>query len=147
MWKNVWLILIIAALPASNLLAQERGKLEVVEDPLITILQQFRAGKLSARSTEGSEEVHVRTPGTRTVARGFRVQIYMGSSRSDAYAAQARFQRAFSDIETYVTYEQPNFRVKVGDFRSRSEAEQLMRGLRQQFNNVFVHTEDIFIYY
>ena len=146
MWKNVWLILLIAALPASNLLAQERGKLEVVEDPLIAILQQFRAGKLSA-SPAASEEVTVRVPGTRTVARGFRVQIYMGSRRSDAYAAQARFQRTFSDIETYVTYEQPNFRVKVGDFRSRSEAEQLMRGLRQQFNNVFVHTEDIFIYH
>lgn len=136
---------VLVAFQLSPLLAQERGKLQVVEDPRISVLQKFRAQALSSEGgrTSGTE----RDPATRTVTRGFRVQIYMGSSRSEAYAEQARFQRLFSDIDTYVTYEAPNYRVKVGDFRSRSEAEQLMRGLRQQFSNVFVHTEDIFVYH
>lgn len=143
--KIALLTLILAAFQLSSVLAQEKGRLEVVEDPRISALQKFRA---QALTVGGSSSSHAeRTPGNRSVARGFRVQIYMGSSRSDAYAEQARFQRLFSNIDTYVTYEAPNYRVKVGDFRSRSEAEQLMRGLREQFSNVFVHTEEIFIYH
>lgn len=139
------LLLMFLVAPAATLLAQERGKLEVSEPPMIHILQQFRAGKLTVNpETTTSKE---RNPANRSVVRGFRVQIYMGPSRSDAYEAQARFQRLFDDIDTYISYEEPNYRVKVGDFRSRSSAEQLMHSLRQQFTNVFVHTEDIFVYH
>lgn len=134
----------LASFPATALLAQERGKLEVVEHPLIAVLQQFRAGKLEVSRNTSSGD---RNPAHRSVIRGFRVQIFMGANRTEAYAAQARFQRLFEDFDTYVTYEEPNYRVKVGDFRSRAEAEQLMRSLRQQFTNVFVHTEDIFVYH
>lgn len=144
--KLAFLSLVLAAFQLSPLVAQERGRLEVVEDPMISALQKYRAQVFSS-GRGNSAAISERNPATRTVARGFRVQIYMGSSRSDAYAEQARFQRLFSGIDTYVTYEAPNYRVKVGDFRSRSEAEQLMRGLRQQFSNVFVHTEDIFVYH
>lgn len=138
------LLLMFLVAPAATLLAQERGKLEVVEPPMISVLQQFRAGKLVVSPETKPIE---KNPANRSVVRGFRVQIYMGPSRSDAYAAQARFQRLFDDIDTYISYEEPNYRVKVGDFRSRSSAEQLMHSLRQQFTNVFVHTEDIFIYH
>ncbi len=129
---------------------QEKGNVEIVKDPLIAVLQQFRAGKGVRNSggapTTGNEPID-RSNMTRTTTRGFRVQIYLGSSRSEAYAEQARFRRMFRNIDTYVTYEEPNYRVKVGDFRSRSEAEQLMQGLRDQFSNVFIFTEDIFVYH
>ena len=147
MIRYVLLFGMLAALPTSGLFAQERGRLEVVEDPMISALQRLRAQHLIAGTGTNPSAVRERNPASRTVARGFRVQIYMGASRSEAYAEQARFQRLFSNIDTYVSYEAPNYRVKVGDFRSRSEADQLMRGLSQQFNNVFVHTEDIFVYH
>src|SRR5690606_5788178 len=84
--------------------------------------------------------------GTRTTAMGFRVQIYSGSDRTEAYGEQARFKRLYKGIDTYLSYEEPNYRVKVGDFRSKSEAQALMQGLRKQFNNVFVFTEEIYVY-
>lgn len=125
-----------------------RGSVEIVQDPLITVLQKFRAGKLGAStSTTRPTEPVDRSTMTRTTARGFRVQIFLGPSRSDAYAAQARFRQLFNTIDTYIVYDEPNYRVKVGDFRSRSEAEKLMQSLRQQFNNVFIFTEDIFVYH
>src|SRR5690606_41728470 len=70
-----------------------------------------------------------------------------GASRNEAYAEQARFQQLYRDIDTYISYEEPNYRVKVGDFRGRSEATRLMQSLRGQFNNVFIFTEDIFVYH
>jgi len=52
----------------------------------------------------------------------------------------------YKDIDTYITYDEPNYRVKVGDFRSRSEANAFMRELRQYFSNVFVFSENVFVY-
>src|SRR5690606_11447587 len=83
---------------------------------------------------------------TRTKTMGFRVQIYSGANRSEAYAEQARFKTLYKDIDTYISYEEPNYRVKVGDFRSRGDAQNLMQSLRKQFNNVFIFTEEIYIY-
>lgn len=119
------------------------GKVEVIEDPLISILQQKRIELMIAPPNE----VITRKPGTKGTALGFRVQIYTGTSRSEAYAVQARFQRMYSDISTYVSYTQPNYRVKVGDFRSRSEAQAIMRELRKDFGAVFLFTEQINVIY
>lgn len=126
-------------------LAQERGEVEVVADPLISLMQRNRKGtNITATSTP--KRVVDKKTATRTTTMGFRVQIYSGSDRSAAYAEQARFKKLYRDIDTYLSYEEPNYRVKVGDFRSRSEAQALMQGLRRQFNNVFVFTEEIYIY-
>lgn len=128
--------------------AQQKGEVIVIKDTLITLMQQARMGtNISTGNTASSNTTTTdRNSATRSIARGFRVQIYSGSSRNDAYAEQARFQRMFRNIDTYVSYDEPNYRVKVGDFRSRSEAQELMQSLRNQFNNVFLFQEDIFVY-
>ncbi|MEC3880636.1 SPOR domain-containing protein [Parapedobacter sp. 10938] len=125
--------------------AQQRGKVEVVADPLISLMQRSRKGTNITATSPTRPPVDKETA-TRTTATGFRVQIYSGSNRSEAYAEQARFKQLYKGIDTYLSYEEPNYRVKVGDFRSRSEAQDLMQGLRKQFNNVFVFTEEIYVY-
>ncbi|MBK1438414.1 SPOR domain-containing protein [Parapedobacter sp. ISTM3] len=125
--------------------AQQNGDVEIVADPLISLMQRSRKGTNITAATANRPPVDKKNA-TRTTAMGFRVQIYSGSNRTEAYAEQARFRRLYKDIDTYVTYEEPNYRVKVGDFRSRAEAQELMQGLRKQFNNVFIFTEEIYIY-
>ncbi len=53
---------------------------------------------------------------------GSRYQIFQGSSRGTAYAINANFISLFPDMPTYVLYEPPNFKVRVGDFRFKFEA-------------------------
>src|SRR5690606_39390579 len=101
---------------------------------------------INARIFSFVSKVVEKKSGKRVKVRGFRVQVFSGRNRSDAYAVQARFQRSYKDIGAYVTYEEPNYRVKVGDFRSRSEATNFMRELRSQYTNVFVFTEDVWAY-
>ncbi|SEL79213.1 SPOR domain-containing protein [Parapedobacter koreensis] len=125
--------------------AQQRGEVEIVADPLISLMQRSRKGTNITAATTNAPPVD-RKNATRTTAMGFRVQVYSGSNRTEAYAEQARFKSLYKDIDTYVSYEEPNYRVKVGDFRSRAEAQELMQGLRRQFNNVFIFTEEIYIY-
>jgi hypothetical protein len=57
--------------------------------------------------------------------KGYRVQIYCGNDRVKANEIKIDFIRHYPSIHTYLTYIQPQFRVKVGDFRTRAEAEKL----------------------
>lgn len=127
----------------------QSGIVEVEMDSLINLLQEFRAengiNPSTARMVSLGSKVDKRN-GKRVKVRGFRVQIFSGSSRNAAYAAQASFERSYKGIGAYVTYAEPNYRVKVGDFRSRAEATNFMRELRSQYNNVFIFTEDVWAY-
>lgn len=147
--KRSYWVLGILFLTCLSARAQEKGQVVVIKDPRIEALQERRFGTKITAGTGGSTAAQPvdKTTATRTTQRGFRVQIYSGSSRNEAYAEQARFQRLYKDIDTYVSYEEPNYRVKVGDFRGRSEANRLMQSLRGQFNSVFIFTEDIFVYH
>lgn len=145
--KYTIFLFLLSLLGVMPVMAQTQNKVEVVQDPLIAVLQQFRAGKGGSNASAGNTEPVDRSNLTRSTARGFRVQIYMGPSRSSAYAEQARFLRMFRNIDTYISYDEPNYRVKVGDFTSRHEAEQLLQGLRDQFTNVFLFNEEIFVYH
>jgi len=136
---------LLVCLACAGAYAQQKGRVEVVADPLINLMQRSRKGT-NITATSETEPVVDKKNATRTKAMGFRVQIYSGSSRSQAYAEQARFRKLYKGIDTYVTYEEPNYRVKVGDFRARSEAQRLMEGLRRQFSNVFIFTEEIYVY-
>ena len=141
----VLLIVLFSGFSTTTAFAQQRGSVEVVADPLIALMQRSRKGT-NITSISASRPPVDKENATRTTTMGFRVQIYSGSNRSDAYAEQARFKSLYKGIDTYLSYEEPNYRVKVGDFRSRSEAQDLMQGLRKQFNNVFVFTEEIYVY-
>ena len=57
--------------------------------------------------------------------KGYRVHIYCGNDRLKANEIKIDFIRRYPTTHTYLTYIQPQFRVKVGDFKTRAEAEKL----------------------
>lgn len=65
---------------------------------------------------------------------GYRVQIYNGNDRVKANQIKVDFIRRFPGIRTYLTYVLPQFRVKVGDFRSRAEAYELYKKVSELYN-------------
>jgi len=66
--------------------------------------------------------------------RGFRVQIYNGNDRVKANQAKLDFMKHFPGVRSYLIYNNPQFRVRVGDFRTRGEATQLFNKASQKFN-------------
>jgi len=109
--------------------AQTRGKVEVVKDP--------RIDTLIAKRAELNKSIGVGQ------LMGFRVQLYSGSVRRDAYNLQARFQQDFPDIRAYVNYTDPNFKVRAGDFRTRMEAEKFQEQLKRTYEGTFIVTDKI----
>jgi hypothetical protein len=65
---------------------------------------------------------------------GYRVQIYNGNDRVKANQIKVDFIRRFPGIRTYLTYVLPQFRVKVGDFRTRAEAFELYKKVSDMYN-------------
>lgn len=56
---------------------------------------------------------------------GYRVQIasFSGTnSKTSAFTLRDRFMTDYPDVQAYVAFDEPNFKVKVGDFRTRLEA-------------------------
>jgi hypothetical protein len=106
--------------------AQDPGKVEVVKDSQIDSLisRRIALSKVVARSGGSSA--------------GFQIQIYLGSDRRDAYEAQSRFKSLYPDINTYVSYTEPNYKVQAGDFSSRMDAQRLMNELKQNFSTLLI---------
>lgn len=77
--------------------------------------------------------------------RGFRVQIYNGNDRNAANRIKMDFMRRFPNIRTYMTYVQPQFRVKVGDFSSRAAAQKLYEEVSTLYNPCMIVPDIIVI--
>jgi hypothetical protein len=61
---------------------------------------------------------------------GFRIQIYSDADRKGATDARNKFLQLYPDADAYLIYQQPNFRVRVGDFRNRLEAHALYQSYK-----------------
>jgi len=114
---------------------QARGKVEVVRDPLFDTLLAKRATLNKSGGRVGG--------GSFSSSYGYRVQIYSGTNRNLAFNAQAKFNRDYPELRTYIVYREPNFKVRAGDFRSRLEAEKLMQEIRPSFSGMFIISEKI----
>jgi len=72
---------------------------------------------------------------------GYRVEIFF-SSKMDAHekARQTKvdFLSKFPDYPVYVVFVAPNFRVRVGDFRTKSEAWKLYKKIERIYPAAFV---------
>ena len=66
--------------------------------------------------------------------KGYRVQIYNGPDRDKALSVKTEFMRRFPGVHSYLIYNSPGFRVKIGDFRNRSDAEGMLREANSMFS-------------
>jgi hypothetical protein len=123
-------------------LAQTKGEVSVVKDPMIDSLIAKRIELSLKSATPGT--VSTGRPGTAIVSQmGYRVQIFYGSDRREVFNQQAKFNSSFPELNTYITYKQPNYYLRVGDFRTRLEAQRLMNELRPMFPTLFIFREKI----
>ena len=78
---------------------------------------------------------------------GYRIHIFMeiGNEALDhAKAVKSKFERSFPDIPIYLTYVEPYFRLRAGNFRNRVEAEKCLRRIKPRFKEAFVTADMIY---
>jgi hypothetical protein len=77
---------------------------------------------------------------------GFRIQVFFdsGSNSSDrARSVKDAFNVLFPDIPAYVSWKAPNYRVRVGDWRTRLEAEKALQIITIDYPNAWVIKDEI----
>jgi hypothetical protein len=74
----------------------------------------------------------------------WRVQIYLGSgknSRAEAESTRNSFKTKYPEIDAEVLYNSPYFKVHVGSFKTRLEAESLKLKIQGEYSKSWVVNE------
>jgi hypothetical protein len=106
------------------------GKLQIRQDPRITDLL-IRHSQINQRK-RGTD--------------GFRLEIYFSSdarAREHAERVKNEFNSLFPDITSYLLFQTPNFKVRIGDFRSKSEALKTKAFISSKYPNAFIVKDNI----
>ncbi|NVO20792.1 MAG: SPOR domain-containing protein [Bacteroidetes bacterium] len=118
----------------SNVIAQEitppKGKVEVVQDQKITQLEQ-QYKKMNLRNQ---------------VVDGYRIQIFFDSgsnSKKRATEAMDSFVSKYPTCRVFLSYKEPYYRVRVGNFRTLNEAVGFQKRIISDYPNAFPVKEKI----
>jgi SPOR domain len=76
-------------------------------------------------------------------AAGYRIQIYVGNTRNDADQAKRYTYQTFPELNPYLSYSAPTYRIKIGDFMHRLDAERYLQQIRQQYSSAVILAEKI----
>ncbi len=102
-------------------------------DTLAAVVQDERVDQLVQK--------HIKINESAGAVDGFRVQVFSESgvnSKNKAQAAHDEFRNRFPDTPAYLSFKSPNYRVRVGDFRSRLDAQRFLIGLTADYPNAFI---------
>lgn len=73
---------------------------------------------------------------------GYRVQIHSSAKKEDARKARVQFLQLYPKVKAYEIYQQPNFRIRVGNFTSRLEATKFLNEIQKHFPHAYIIPED-----
>jgi hypothetical protein len=116
---TVFLFLILNLGFQKTLSAQDPGSIESKVNQLIEKKAEYH------RLTDGEQE-------------GYRIKIYFGIDRDKAKTERGKFASGFSDYITYEDYQQPNWVVLVGDFKTKLQAYEALKKIQGEFPNSFI---------
>jgi hypothetical protein len=121
------LFILFAAIP-SVLLAQE-GSLVIVQDSGVRKV-------LNLYETFAKEK---------RVVNGYRVQLGANSNRQPLLDLKAQFLQSYPETTAYIVYQQPQFKLRVGDFKNRNQAAMFMSELQGSFPAMFIVPDKIYV--
>lgn len=103
----------------------------------VTLHQDARIDKISEFVRNGESTVE----GVKID--GFRIVVFFDQDKAVVQQQKANFLSRYSGHKAYIDYLAPNYRVRVGNFRTRLEAEALKADLIQYFPTAVVVKDKI----
>ncbi len=77
---------------------------------------------------------------------GFRVEIFFSAelnAKEQALNKKVEFLSQYPDYAVHIKYDAPNFRVRVGDFRTKNEALKLYKEIEKDYPVAFIVADKI----
>jgi hypothetical protein len=69
----------------------------------------------------------------RRIGKGFRLLVVNTNKRDEAIEAKTKVYTYFPELKSYLIYQAPYFKLKVGNFKERKEAEDYLNKLKKHF--------------
>lgn len=107
-----------------------KGRVRINQDPRLDSIMSKQ--KFEAQSNlEFTENIAY------VVGRGYRIQIFSGNSqresKNQAYEMEKELKEKMPMLESYVSFTQPFWKLRVGNFRTYEEAQAILRNLKKEF--------------
>ncbi|MDF2438736.1 MAG: hypothetical protein K0Q95_3112 [Bacteroidota bacterium] len=107
--------------------ASDTGHVEIVQD--------YKIKELVAKHVEINSKAKLK---------GYRIKIHFGADKTKASEIKAKFISKFPEIPAYgPVYDQPNFTIKVGDYRTKLEAYKYLKEVQAEFSAAFIVIDEI----
>ena len=101
----------------------------------VEIVQEYKVKEL----VEKHIEINSKAP-----IKGYRIKIHFGADKNKAKEIKAKFISKFPDVPAYgPIYDQPNYNIRVGDFRTKLEAYKELKEVQVEFPSSFLVQDDI----
>ena len=74
---------------------------------------------------------------------GYRIQLASNNNRQDLLNMKAKFIQQYTDANAYIQYAAPQFKLRVGDFKTRAAADVFLAEVRIYFPSAFIVPDKI----
>lgn len=80
---------------------------------------------------------------SRRYVQGFRIQVINSPDRTKVLAAKAKVYEQFPDWKPYLLYQSPNYKLRVGNFKTQDEAQDALKQLAKLFPSGVYIIQDV----
>jgi hypothetical protein len=119
---KVYLLMTVLFLVANSAYTQDSSSIYIYKDPRIDLLVK----KQIAINEETTRDARRNIP-------GYRLQVINTNDRAAAMNAKAKVYQLFPELKAYLLYQAPYFRLRVGNFKEREEANDYRKLLAKEF--------------
>jgi len=69
---------------------------------------------------------------------GYRVQIFFSTDKDKVQDLRMKFIKQYPKMETYITFDAPNYILRVGDFTEKNDAERFKKEIFREYPENFI---------
>jgi len=110
------------------------------DTPSVVVYKDTRIDLLIKKQIDINEET---TRENRRTASGYRILVINSNDRKKVFAAKAKIYQLYPELKPYLLYQAPFYKLKVGNFRTKEEAEEFRIELSRDFPTGLYIVRDI----
>lgn len=119
------------------------GKAQTVVDTVginVFVVKDSRLDLLVKKKAE----INKKAADAKKPSKGYRIQVLNTTDRNQALATKSKLLTLYPEQKTYLMYQAPYFKIRIGNFVEKSEADDLKKELARMFpTGVFVIPSEI----
>ena len=116
--------------------------------PLLPLFLNAQTGEITVVQDTGVQKVmnlYQKFGTEKRAINGYRVQLTSNTNRTLVMDMKSKFMQEYPEVNAYVVYQQPQLKLRVGDFTSRAQATKFMEEIKSGFPTAFIVPDKVFV--